>query len=102
MLNDLTITVIGAVLIPEVLVVPAILSTWIPVVIKGILVDNDFNGGVADRATEVVISLNAHFHFFSEAEGFLLAILFRSFDFNFELGKFVFFQSKQFCASDGV
>src|SRR6185369_4528867 len=102
MLNYLTISVIGAVLITEVLVVPAILSTWIPVVIKGILVDNDFHGGVADRTTEVVISLNTHFHFFSEAECFLLAILFWSFYFNFELGKFVFFKSKQFCGSDGV
>jgi len=41
--------------------------------IKGVLIDDDFNGGVTDRTAKVVIGLDVYFNFFTQPERFLPA-----------------------------
>src|SRR6185295_17042141 len=83
-----------------IVVVPGVITWPEPVVIKRKLVNNDFDRRVRDWTTKVIVSLNLDFDFLAHAEGFLLTFLFGRLHFNFELGQFVFFESKQFCATD--
>ena len=78
----------------EVVVVPRVFTMRIPVVIKRVLVNDDFNRSVTDWTTEVIISLKLDFDFLAETKRFLLAILFGSLYLNFEFRQFVFFERR--------
>ncbi len=64
------------------------------------LVNNHFDGCVADRTAKIVISLDVDFDFLTHAKSFLSAVLLGSFHLNFELGQLVFFEPKEFCSPD--
>src|SRR5688572_4391503 len=83
-------------------VVPGVVSPWTPVLIKRLLINDDFNGRITDGAAKVVVSLNIDFDFFAEAESLLPAILFRGLHGNFKLRQFVLLETKQFGATNAV
>ena len=86
--------VVTTLLLFDVIVVPGIVMAWVPVMIEGALIDNDFDSGVTDRAAEVIVRLDVHLDFFAKPERLLFAILFRRFHGHFEFRQFVFFQPK--------
>ena len=83
-------------------VIPIVSARWAIGMLERVLMHDQFNVRVADRAAEVVIGLHLHFDFFAELEGFFLAVFFRRRNRDFEFGELVFFDAKELRGADAV
>ena len=96
--DDLTsavVTATPAVAWRKIVIQPRIIMRMTPVMIIRVLINDQFHAGIADRPAEIIIRLNADFHFFAEAKSFLAAILLGSLHGHFEFRQFVFFEPEE-------
>jgi hypothetical protein len=67
--DDLSLAIIvTALLLLQIIVVPGVIVSWIPVVIEGALIDDYFDRSVTDGSAKVVVGLNVYFYFLAQAK----------------------------------
>ena len=97
-LDDLALTPIPAAPTSfgiHILIKPRIIVRPMPIMVKRILINHNLHARIRHRAAKVIVSLNVHFDFLTDAESFLLTVFLRCLDADLEFRQFVFFQSEE-------